>query len=63
MYSSRHTDAIRFLLLGENDNEEMRLLIVPRDGQSPEIKYLGLTFAEVQERLEKKWQRVISLEE
>lgn len=54
-YSSRMADAHRFLLLGENDDEEMRLLIVPREGRSLEIKPLSLTFNEAKRRLETEW--------
>lgn len=54
-YSSRLADADRFLLLGENDDEEMRLLIVPQEGRSLEIKPLSLTFNEAKRRLEIEW--------
>ena len=50
------TDADRFLLLGPNDNEKMRLLLVPYDGRVPEIRTLSLTFAEAKARLEEKWE-------
>ena len=57
-YSSRLVDAERFLLLGAHDDEKMRMLIVPRDGTTPVIKTLSLTFAEARSRLEKEWQRL-----
>ena len=56
-YSSSLTNADRFLLLGENDNEEMRLLTVPHDERVPEIMPLSLTFAEAQLRLCTEWER------
>ena len=57
-YSSDLADADRFLLLGANDQERMRMLIAPHDGRTPVIKTLSLTFAEARSRLEKKWQRL-----
>ena len=57
-YSSHLIDAERFLLLGAHDDEKMRMLIVPRDGRTPIIKTLSLTFAEARSRLEKEWQRL-----
>ena len=57
-YSSRRAAAYRFLLLGANDDEKMRMLIAPRDGRTPVIKTLSLTFAEARVRLEKEWQRL-----
>lgn len=57
-YSSRFPVADRYLLLGANDDQKMRLLIAPHDERSPVIKTLSLTFAEARARLEKKWQRL-----
>lgn len=57
-YSSQFAAADRFLLLGANDDEKMRLLIAPHDERTPVIKTLSLTFAEAQSRLEKEWQRL-----
>ena len=57
-YSSHLADADRFLLLGANDDEKMRMLIAPHDGRTPMIKTLSLTFAEARARLEKEWQRL-----
>ena len=57
-YASDLADADRFLLLGANDQERMRMLIAPDDGRTPVIKTLSLTFAEARSRLEKKWQRL-----
>ena len=56
-YSSRLADSDRFLLLGENDDEEMRLLIAPREGRALEIKPLSLTFNEAKRRLEAEWRK------
>lgn len=57
-YSSDFAAADQFLLLGANDQERMRMLIAPRDGRTPVIKTLSLTFAEALSRLENKWQRL-----
>lgn len=57
-YSSQFATADRFLLLGANDDEKMRLLIAPHDEKTPVIKTLSLTFAEARSRLEKEWQRL-----
>ena len=56
-YSSHLANTNRFLLLGANDDEKMRMLIAPHDGSAPVIKTLSLTFAEARVRLEKEWQR------
>ena len=50
-------DGDRFLLLGKNDDEKMRLLIVPRQGRSLEIRSLSLTFNEAKSRLEAEWKK------
>lgn len=57
-YSSALAAADRFLLLGANDDENMRLLIAPHDERTPVIKTLSLTFAEARSRLEREWQRL-----
>lgn len=57
-YSSDFAAADKFLLLGANDQERMRMLIAPRDGRTPVIKTLSLTFAEALSRLENEWQRL-----
>ena len=57
-YSSKLTVADRYLLLGKNDHEKMRLLIAPRDEGTPIIKTLSLTFAEARARLEEERQRL-----
>ena len=57
-YSSKLAVADRYLLLGKNDDERMRILIAPRDEGTPIIKTLSLTFAEARARLEKKRQKV-----
>lgn len=57
-YSSQIDPAEKFLLLGAEDHEKMRLLIAPFDGRTPVIKTLSLTFAEARARLEKGWQRL-----
>ena len=56
-YSSRFADSDRFLLLGENDDAEMRLLIAPREGQALEITPLPLSFNEAKRRLEAEWEK------
>ena len=38
--------AERFLLLGADDDEKMRLLVIPSEGRAPEIKPFSLTLAE-----------------
>ena len=55
-FSSHLAAADRFLLLGENDDEKMRMLIAPDDGRTPVVKTLSLTFSEARVRLEKEWQ-------
>ena len=57
-YSSHLAAADRFLLLGVDGDERMRMLIAPHDGRTPVIKTLSLTFAEARTRLEKEWQRL-----
>ena len=57
-YSSHFAVADRYLLLGANDDEKMRLLIAPHDERAPVIQTLSLTFAEARSRLEKEWQRL-----
>ena len=57
-YSSHLAAADRFLLLGVNDNEKMRMLIAPHDGRTPVIKTLSLTFADARVRLEREWKRL-----
>ena len=51
---ARLSDSERFLLLGANDDENMRILLVPRDGHVPEIQHLSFSFAEARARLEKE---------
>ncbi|KAK3170859.1 hypothetical protein OEA41_002943 [Lepraria neglecta] len=62
IYSSHMVNADRFLLLGSND-EKMRLLHVPNNGQAPEIVPFSLTFAEALTRLEKEWGKQLKLKE
>ena len=62
IYSSHMVNADRFLLLGSND-EKMRLLHVPYNGQAPEIVPLSLTFAEALARLENEWGKQLKLKE
>lgn len=57
-YSSEFAVADRYLLLGANDDDKMRLLIAPHDERDPVIKTLSLTFAEARSRLEKEWRRL-----
>lgn len=56
-YSLQLSDSQTFLLLGAENHEKLRLLIVPSDGRTPIVKTLPLTFAEARVRLEKEWQR------
>ena len=56
-YSSRFADSDRFLLLGKNDDEKMRLLIAPREGRALEITPLSLSFNEAKRRLEAEWEK------
>ena len=58
-YSSHLAAAYRFLLLlGEDDGEQMRMLIGPHDGRIPIVKTLSLTFSEARARLVKEWRRL-----
>lgn len=57
-YSSWFAAADRYLLLGKNDDEKMRLLIAPHDEKAPVIKTLSLTYAEARARLEKERRRL-----
>ena len=61
-YSSQLADGDRYLLLGENDDEKMRLLIAPRKGSALEITTLSLTFNEAKRRLEIEWEKRQALE-
>ena len=54
-YPSSLSDSARFLLLGDNDDEKMRLLIAPREGRALEIRPLSLSFNEAKRRLEAEW--------
>ena len=56
-YPSRFVDSHRFLLLGENDDEKMRLLIAPLEGRALEITPLPLSFNEAKRRLEAEWEK------
>ena len=56
-YPSCLADGDRFLLLGENDDEKMRLLIAPREGRALEIRPLSLSFNEAKRRLEAAWEK------
>ena len=56
-YPSYLSDSDRFLLLGENDDEKMRLLIAPREGRALEIRPLSLSFNEANRRLEVEWEK------
>ena len=56
-YPSRLADGDRFLLLGQNDDEKMRLLIAPSEGHDLEITVLSLTFNEAKRRLEAEWEK------
>ncbi len=62
-YAARLADSDRFLLLGENDDEKMRLLIAPREGCALEIKPLSLSFNEAKRRLEIEWEKRRALKE
>ena len=62
-YSSRFADSDRFLLLGKNDDEKMRLLIAPREGHALEITPLSLSFNEAKRRLEAEWEKQRALED
>ena len=56
-YPSGLADSSRFLLLGQNDDEKMRLLIAPREGRALEIRPLTLSFNEVKRRLNVEWEK------
>ena len=56
-YPSRLADGYHFLLLGKNDDEKMRLLIAPREGQALEVHPLSLSFNEAKGRLEAEWEK------
>ena len=57
-YSSHYANSDKYLLLGENYDEKMRLFIAPQDDKAPIIKTLSLTFAEARSRLQKEWERL-----
>ena len=59
-YSSKLAAADRYLLLGKNDDEKMRILIAPHNEGTPIIKTLSLTFAEARARLAKERQRLLA---
>ncbi len=56
-YPSSLADGYQFLLLGQNDDEKMRLLMAPSEERALEIKTLSLTFNEAKRRLEAKWEK------
>lgn len=56
-YPASLADSYRYLLLGQNDDELMRLLIVPREGRALEIRPLSLTFNEARRRMESEWRK------
>ncbi|KAL9630975.1 MAG: hypothetical protein Q9164_006139 [Protoblastenia rupestris] len=51
---ARLSDSKAFLLLGANDDENMRVLLVPCDGHVPEVQGLSFSFAEAGARLERE---------
>ena len=61
-YPSSLADSDRFLLLGQNDDEMMRLLIAPREGRALEIRSLSVTFNQAKKRLETEWVKREALE-
>ena len=56
-YPASLADSDKFLLLGQNDDEMMRLLIAPREGRALEIRSLPLTFNEAKRRMEAEWRK------
>ena len=62
-YPSSLSDSDRFLLLGDNDDEKMRLLIAPREGRALEIRPLSLSFNEAKRRLEAEWEKRRALQD
>ena len=56
-YPSSLADSDRFLLLGQNDDEMMRLLIAPREGSALEIRSIPLTYNVAKRRLEAEWSK------
>ena len=62
-YPSSLAKSRRYLLLGQNDDEKMRLLIAPSEGRALEIKPLSLTFNEAKRRLEAEWGKRNALRE
>ena len=56
-YPASLADSDRFLLLGQNDDEMMRLLIAPHEGRALEIRSLSLSFNEAKRRMEAEWRK------
>ena len=56
-YPSSVSDSDRILLLGENDDEEMHVLIAPREGHALEIRPLSFSFNDAKRRLEIEWEK------
>lgn len=63
IYPSSLSDSDRFLLLGENDDEKMRLLIAPCEGHALEIRPLSLSFNEAKRRLGAEWEKRRALQD
>ena len=61
-YPSSLAESDRYLLLGQNHDEMMRLLIAPREGRALEIRSLSVTFNEAKRRLESEWAKREALE-
>ena len=56
-YTPSMTNSNLVLLLGKNDDEEIRLLIAPREGRALEIRPLSISFNEAKRRLEIEWEK------
>ncbi|KAL9628778.1 MAG: hypothetical protein Q9164_007148 [Protoblastenia rupestris] len=45
----------KLLLLGENDDQHLRLLLIPDDDRPVEVKTIPVTWFEIRELLDRKW--------
>ena len=56
-FSSLYANRCRiFLILGETDNDDMHVLMVPEEDGAPEMKTIPLTWAEARAILDRKWE-------
>ena len=58
LFPSHLRNSYTYLLLGDDNDTKMSLLCVPRDGTTPEILPLSLTFAEAIARLDAECEKL-----